>query len=72
MIWNYKLTTNTIWLSFDYGKVVANSMEEAREKALIQLKSDLCKVNEALQDNDVTNGFTIDLDFTQLEVEPEN
>jgi len=33
MIWNYKLTTNTIWLSFDYGKVVANSIEEAREKA---------------------------------------
>lgn len=72
MIWNYKLTTNTIWLSFDYGKVVANTMEEAIEKATIQLKYDLFKANEALSYNDETNGFTIDLDFTQLEVEPEN
>lgn len=65
MIWNYKLTTNTIWLSFDYGQVVANTMEEAREKAKIRLKNDLAQANDLLE----PIGVRIDLDFTQLEVE---
>jgi len=66
MIWNYSLTTNTIWLSFDYGQVIANSIDEARVKATIQLKSDLCKANEVLE----PLGFRIEVDFTQLTVEP--
>ena len=33
MIWNYKLTTNTIWLSFDYGQVEASTEDEARQLA---------------------------------------
>jgi hypothetical protein len=67
-IWEYKLSTNTIWLSFDYGQVTANSEEEAIEKATIELKYHLQKVNDVLQSADVTKGFSIEMDFSQLEV----
>lgn len=65
MIWKYQLTTNTIWTSFDYGEVEADTREEAYEKALIELKSNLCKANEFLD----STRFTIDMDFSQLEIE---
>lgn len=70
MIWNYSLTTNTIWLSFDYGQVIANSIDEAREKAIKQLRYDLDKVNHVLASADTTLSFKIEVDFTQLTVEP--
>lgn len=70
MIWNYKLTTGTIWLSFDYGQVIANTLEEATEKAVAQFKYDLDKANHVLESADVTSSFKIEVDFTQLVVEP--
>lgn len=70
MIWNYSLTTNTIWLSFDYGQVIANSIDEAREKAIKQLRYDLDKANHVLASVDVTLSFKIEVDFTQLTVGP--
>jgi hypothetical protein len=72
MLWDYKLTTNTIWTSFDFGQVEANTHEEAEKKALKKLKYDLSKANDALAHCDITDGFTIDMDFSQLEVTEAN
>lgn len=64
--WEYRLSTETIWTSFDCGKVEANTYEEAREKAFIELKYNLEKANESLNNCDNTQGFIIEMDFTQL------
>lgn len=66
--WEYSLTTNTIWASFDHGTVTAKTSEEARELAIQQIKYDLQKTNEVLRSADITKGFFVDMDFTQLEV----
>jgi hypothetical protein len=66
--YQYSLTTNTIWTSFDYGEVEANSIEEATEKAIEKLKYDLAKTNDILNSCDPTIGFTIDMDFSQIEI----
>lgn len=68
MIYKYSNSTNTIWTSFDYGEVEADTIEEAREKAIIELKYNLCKVNDVLSSADITKNFTIEMDFSQLEV----
>jgi hypothetical protein len=69
MKWNYSLTTNTIWISFDYGEVIADTEQEAREKAIKEIKSNLDKVNTTLKNSKETVGFVIDMDFSQVEVE---
>ena len=66
--WEYSLTTNTIWTSFDHGTVRAKTKEEARELAINKIKYDLDKVNDVLKQADVTRGFSVDMDFTQLEL----
>lgn len=68
MIWDYNLSTNTIWTSFDCGQVEADTYEEARTKALKQLQYDLDKANTVFKHSDITQGFSIEMDFTQLEV----
>lgn len=67
-LWNYSLTTNTLWLSFDHGQVEATSYDEAIEMATAKLKQDLQKTNSVLQSCDPTLDFFIDMDFSQLEV----
>jgi hypothetical protein len=62
--YSYLLSTNTIWTSFDYGEVEANSYEEAEEKAIIELKKELEKCNNALK----VIGFEVSMDFTQIEL----
>lgn len=69
MKWKYSNSTNTIWTSFDYGEVEAETYKEAYEKAVIELKYNLHKVNEVLASADVTSTFTIDMNFEQIEVE---
>ena len=73
-IWKYSLTTNTIWTSFDNGTVIANSVEEARDLAIQEIKYRLDKVNHVLASADVTQGLTInmDLDKNQLEIKEIN
>jgi hypothetical protein len=67
-IWNYSLTTNTIWLSFDHGQVEATSYHEAVRLAIEKLKYDLDKINVALKNCDTTRNFSVYLNFSQLEV----
>lgn len=69
MLWNYKLTTSTIWLSFDEGQVEADTLEEATAEATRILKYNLDKVNDILNSCDPTIGISVDMDFSQLEVE---
>lgn len=71
MIWRYQLTTHTIWASFDYGQVEADTEAEALVKAKAQLEYDLKKCNEILAQSDVTSRFEISMDFSQIEVEIE-
>lgn len=67
--WNYSVTTSTIWTSFDFGEVEAETYEEALKKAKEQIKYDFDKVNSILASCDPTIGFTIDYDESQIEVD---
>jgi hypothetical protein len=69
--WNYTVSTNTIWTSFDFGTVEAETQEQARTKAIEQLKYDFNKVNDVLRYSDNTSGFEIFFDETQVEVTEE-
>lgn len=66
--YTYNNSTNTIWTSFDYGEVEAENLEEAREKAIEKLKYDVKKCNDALFHCDITQGFKIEMDYSQVEV----
>jgi hypothetical protein len=46
--YKYSVSTNVIWASFDYGEVFANSYEEAKKLAIIELDSNFKKANELL------------------------
>jgi len=72
MIWEYNISTHTIWTSFDYGEVEADNYEEAKEKALKQLNYDLEKCNASLAHCDVTAGFKVEMDLTQLQINLKN
>lgn len=67
-LWNYSLTTNTIWTNFDHGQVEAVTYEEAVRLATQKLKEVLHKTNTVLQSCDPTIEFFIDMDFSQLEI----
>lgn len=66
--WEYKLTTNTIWTSFDFGEVYAENREDAERLAKIELSYNLTKANEILNSCDPTIGFKIEMDFTQIQL----
>ena len=66
MKYYYSVSSNNLWASFDYGEVEANSYEEARELAIKQLKYDFQKANDAFNHCDITQGFSIDFDDSQL------
>lgn len=61
----YKCTTNTIWLSFDFGEIEARSKDEARYLAIQEMKKQLTKANDLLEDIDMK----ISVDFDSLELE---
>ncbi len=46
--YNYSISTGTIWTSFDYGTVEAESYEEAKIKAMEQIEIDFEKAREFL------------------------
>ena len=66
--WEYSLTTNTIWTSFDYGVVYADSREEALELAKKEITYNLEKANHVFDSCDVTLGFKIEMDLSQIEL----
>jgi hypothetical protein len=68
MKWKYMLTTPTIWASFDFGEVEADTEAQAIAKALTELKTNLDKVNGVLDSSETTRGFTVSMDFSQLEI----
>ena len=70
MTWQYMVTTNTIWASFDFGTVEADTREEAKEKAEKEIKNNLDKCNKALDSNEDTKGFTVSIDLGQMEIIP--
>ncbi len=72
MIWKYNNSTNTIWTSFDFGEVEADTKEEALQKAKKQIEYDLKKANDALAHCDITDGFEISMDLSQIEVTLKN
>jgi len=68
MKWKYKLPSNTIWVSFDYGEVEADNYDSALTKAEAEIRYQMDIVNEALRLNPETQGLNIDMDFNSLEV----
>lgn len=69
--WTYLCSTSTIWASFDNGTVLAPDSTNAMIKATKQLEYDLRLVNSALEhsDNTASKGFTVDMDFDQIQIE---
>ena len=71
MKWKYSLSTNTIWTSFDYGEVEADTQDEALRLAEIKLTDKLNKINRILGDKSAAHEREqIGMDMSQIEVEP--
>jgi len=66
--YNYSVSTSTIWASFDFGEVVAESIDAARELAIAKLKYDFQKVNEVLASADVTQGMSISFNESDVQI----
>lgn len=66
--YEYFLPTYVIGVNFTFGKVEANSLEEAKQKAKEEIGYKLNKVNEVLNTADVTQGYKIKMDLTNLEI----
>ena len=70
---NYALpTSSTFCASFDYGFVWAKDADEAREKAIHELKYNVEKVNSILSHSDNTLGFSIEICTDELSIEETN
>ena len=66
--YEYSVSTNTIWTSFDHGIVLATTHEDAVEKAAKKLEEDFEKVNAALKHLDNTNSMCVDFAKDQIQV----
>lgn len=66
--YNYTISTNSIWTSFDHGTVQATNINEALNKATKELKESFDKVNQVLMHCDNTIGFTLDFDPDNIEI----
>jgi hypothetical protein len=71
MLYQYSVSSNSIWASFDYGTIEANSPEEAREKAIAELKYNFQKANDALAHSDNTKGFSVSFLEGEVKVTPQ-
>jgi len=67
--WRYSITTNTLWTSFDYGTVEAETHGEATAKAIEILDTQFKLVNDALRDNPKTKNLFIAYSKHSIEVE---
>ena len=63
--WEYSVSTNSIWSSFDCGEVEAENYHMAYKLALAKLEEDFSKVNEVLQSNGLG---TIEFDRDGIEL----
>ena len=66
--YNYLLSTNTVWCSFDGGTVEAEIGSEALRLASEELTRELDKANAALAANPETKGMDISMDLDQIEI----
>ncbi len=64
----YTVSTNSIWTSFDYGRVEANNIDEARELSIKKLTEDFAKANLSLNHSDNTLGWEISFDSSNVQV----
>lgn len=68
--WKYSVSAGSLWTSFDYGNVEAESYEMALEFAKIKLEYDFKMANIALAS--LGKGFTVYFDASQIEITEEN
>lgn len=68
MKWEYSISTNTIWASFDHGQVEAPTEAKALELAKLEVKYAFDKANSAFNHCDNTLGFRLEFDETQIEL----
>ena len=47
--WEYNVSTNVIWLDFDYGTVQASNYDEALNLAKNEISNNLTKANKRLK-----------------------
>jgi len=72
MKWNYSNSTHTIWTSFDYGEVEADTIEEAEAKAIAKIQENIQLANEAFKQCEATEHFNIDMNFKDIEITEAN
>ena len=65
--WNYTVSTDRIWTSFDYGEVEADDYNEALQKAIAELNENFSIANKALEDADT--GFRISYTTRDITIE---
>ena len=71
MKWQYSISTNTLWTSFDYGEVEGDNYDEALVNAKKELKYNFDKANQVLQSADVTKDFSIEYNEDDIQLTQE-
>jgi len=66
--YDYSVSSESIWASFDHGTVEAYDIDEAKELALIELNEAFEKVTLALNYAGNTLGFTIEFSKDNIQV----
>jgi len=67
--YSYSVSTNVIWTSFDFGEVMAESLQEARRLAIEELQYRFSKANDALAHCDSTSGYVLSFNEDDVVVE---
>jgi len=66
--WNYSITGNSQWISFDFGMVEAETSEKALQKAIRELDYNYGKANEALKHCDNTANWSLEYNEDSVEI----
>jgi hypothetical protein len=66
--WEYYLPSNSMWSSFDFGHVKAETLKQALIKAEAEIRYQLNKANAALAANPETAGLNFDINCDGIEI----
>jgi uncharacterized protein YbaA (DUF1428 family) len=67
-LFNWTISTNSIWTSYDCGEVTAANQGEALDKIKAELKEKNDLVNEVLVKDPRTKNLQIEMDFDNIRI----
>jgi hypothetical protein len=68
IVFEYSVSTGTLWNSFDYGEVEAEDYDEALKLAKADLDAKFELANKALKDNPTTKGMSVHFADDQITI----